>query len=167
MSNELEQLEFKLEKNYWDLETCRKSQNFFCFLGQSKFVFPKKATKFGKLFTVDLTLTTHCQIEGEDFFNFCGLLRKHELYLQPRLTFLHAQVRETLIFGIIGFVEMVFIFSFIRMKSYGSSFASSLKIAYQAITSICCSHILYQNALTFAAQCCRHKPKQFSVFEAL
>ena len=26
MSNKLEQLEFKLEKKYWDLETCSKSQ---------------------------------------------------------------------------------------------------------------------------------------------
>ena len=23
---------------------------------------------------------TYCQIDGEDFFNFCGLLRKRELY---------------------------------------------------------------------------------------
>ena len=45
-----------------------------------KFVFSKKATKFEKIFTVDLTLTTYCQIDGEDFANFCGLLRKHELY---------------------------------------------------------------------------------------
>ena len=40
----------------------------------------KKATKFDEIFTVDLTLTTYCQIDGEDFVNFCGLLRKHELY---------------------------------------------------------------------------------------
>ena len=44
------------------------------------FVFSKKATKIEKTFTVDLTLTTFCQIDGEDFVNFCGLLRKHELY---------------------------------------------------------------------------------------
>ena len=44
-----------------------------------KFVFSKKATKNDKIFTVDLTLTTLCQIDGEDFVNFCGLLRKHEL----------------------------------------------------------------------------------------
>ena len=43
-----------------------------------KFVFSKKATKFEKIFTVDLTLTTYCQINGEDFINFCGLLGKHE-----------------------------------------------------------------------------------------
>ena len=41
-----------------------------------KFVFSKKATKLHEIFTVDLTLTTYCQIDGEDF---CGLLRKHEL----------------------------------------------------------------------------------------
>ena len=43
-------------------------------------MFSKKATKFDKIFTVDLTLTTYRQIDGEDFVNFCGLLRKYELY---------------------------------------------------------------------------------------
>ena len=28
---------------------------------------------------LDLTLCSKCQIGGEDFVNFCGLLRKHEL----------------------------------------------------------------------------------------
>ena len=44
-----------------------------------KFMFSKKATKFDKIFTVDLTLCNTCQIDGEDFVNFCGLFRKHEL----------------------------------------------------------------------------------------
>ena len=44
-----------------------------------KFMFSKKATKFDKIFTVDLTLCSKCQIDSEDFVNFCGLLRKHEL----------------------------------------------------------------------------------------
>ena len=44
-----------------------------------KFVFFKKATKFDEIFTVDLTLTTYCQIDGKDFFNFCRLLRKRKL----------------------------------------------------------------------------------------
>ena len=44
-----------------------------------KFMFSKKATKIDKIFTVDLTVTTYCQIDGEDFINFCGLLRKREL----------------------------------------------------------------------------------------
>ena len=43
-------------------------------------MFSKKATKFEKIFTVDLTLCSKCQIEGEDFVNFCGLLGKYELY---------------------------------------------------------------------------------------
>ena len=43
-----------------------------------KFMFCK-ATKFDKIFTVNLTLCSKCQIDGEDFVNFCGLLRKHEL----------------------------------------------------------------------------------------
>jgi hypothetical protein len=45
-----------------------------------KFIFSKKATKVEKIFTVFLTLCSKCQIDGEDFVNFCGLLRKHELY---------------------------------------------------------------------------------------
>ena len=30
-------------------------------------MFSKKATKIDEIFTVDLTVTTHCQIDGEDF----------------------------------------------------------------------------------------------------
>ena len=44
-------------------------------------MFSKKTTKFDKIFTVDLILFSKCQINGEDFVNFCGLLRKHEVYL--------------------------------------------------------------------------------------
>ena len=43
-------------------------------------MFSKKATKIDKIFTMDLTFTRERQINGEDFLNFCGLLRKHELY---------------------------------------------------------------------------------------
>ena len=35
--------------------------------------------KIDKIFTVDLTVTTYYQIDGEDFVNFCGLFRKREL----------------------------------------------------------------------------------------
>ena len=42
-------------------------------------MFSKKTSKIDEIFTVDLTLTTECQIDGEEFVNFCGLLRKHEL----------------------------------------------------------------------------------------
>ena len=45
-----------------------------------KFIFSKKATKMDKIFTIDLTLYSKCQIDGEDFIHFCGLLRKHKLY---------------------------------------------------------------------------------------
>ena len=45
-----------------------------------KFLFSKKATKIDEIFTVDLILCSKCQIDGEDFVIFCGLLRKHELY---------------------------------------------------------------------------------------
>ena len=44
-----------------------------------KFMFSKKATKINEIFTVYLTLCSKCQIDGEDFINFCDLLRKHEL----------------------------------------------------------------------------------------
>ena len=46
-----------------------------------KFTFSKKATKIDEIFTVDLTLCSRRQIDGEDFVNFCGPLRKHELYM--------------------------------------------------------------------------------------
>ena len=45
-----------------------------------KFMFSRKATKVDEIFAVDLTLTTQCQIDGENLFKFCGLLRKHKLY---------------------------------------------------------------------------------------
>ena len=44
-------------------------------------MFSKKATKIDKIFTTDLTLCSKRQIDGEDFVNFRGLLRKYELYL--------------------------------------------------------------------------------------
>ena len=43
-------------------------------------MFSKKATIIDEIFTVDLTLCSKCQIDGEDFVDFCGLLRKHEFY---------------------------------------------------------------------------------------
>ena len=46
-----------------------------------KFTYSEKATKIDKIFTVDFTVCSNCQIDGEDFVNFCGLLRKRELYL--------------------------------------------------------------------------------------
>ena len=54
--------------------------NYFEFNDFVKFMFSKKATKIDEIFTVDLTLYSKCQIDGEDFVDFCGLLRKHELY---------------------------------------------------------------------------------------
>ena len=44
-----------------------------------KFVFSRRATKIDEIFTVDLTVCSKCQINGEDFIKFCGLLRKYEL----------------------------------------------------------------------------------------
>ena len=45
-----------------------------------KFMFSKKATRVDEIFTVDFTLCSKCQIDGEGFVNFCDLLRKNELY---------------------------------------------------------------------------------------
>ena len=44
-----------------------------------KFIFSRNAVIIDKIFTVDLTLYSKCQIDAADFVNFCGLLRKHEL----------------------------------------------------------------------------------------
>ena len=44
-----------------------------------KFMFSKKAIEIDEIFTLDLTLYSKCQIDGEDFANFCGLLRKHKV----------------------------------------------------------------------------------------
>ena len=41
----------------------------------------KKATNINEIFTVDFPLCSKCQIEGEYFVNFCGLLSKHDLYV--------------------------------------------------------------------------------------
>ena len=50
----------------------------------SKFMFSKKAKKIDEIFT-GLTLCNKRQINGEDFFNFRGLLRKYELYSGKKL----------------------------------------------------------------------------------
>ena len=42
-------------------------------------MFSKKATKIDETFTVDLTLCSKGQIDGEDFVNFSCLLRIYEL----------------------------------------------------------------------------------------
>ena len=44
-----------------------------------KLMFSKMAAKIDEIFTVSLTLCSKCQINDEDFVNFFGLLRKHEL----------------------------------------------------------------------------------------
>ena len=40
-----------------------------------KFGFSKKATKIDEIFTVDLTVCSKCQIDGEDFFKFVAFLK--------------------------------------------------------------------------------------------
>ena len=53
-----------------------------------KFMYSKKATKIDEIFTVNLTVCSNRQINGEDFVNFCGLLGKHELYVQVLFLFI-------------------------------------------------------------------------------
>ena len=48
-------------------------------------MFSKKATIIDEIFNIDLTLCSKCQIDGEDFINFRGLLRKYELYSGKKL----------------------------------------------------------------------------------
>ena len=43
-------------------------------------MFFRRAIKIDNIFTVDLMLYSKRQINGEDFVNFRGLLRKYELY---------------------------------------------------------------------------------------
>ena len=40
-----------------------------------------------KIFTVASMLCSKCQIDGEDFVNFCGLLGKYELYITTELSY--------------------------------------------------------------------------------
>ena len=89
--------------------------NTFLFLKVSflKFMFSKKATKFDKIFTIDLTLSSKCQIISEDFINFCGLLRKHELYDVLSFSSKHQEEGKTeksLIIHVISALEAIFDF---------------------------------------------------------
>ena len=43
-----------------------------------KFILSEKATEIDQIFTVDLTLCSKCQIDGENLVNFYGLHGKHE-----------------------------------------------------------------------------------------
>ena len=53
---------------------CTYDRNLRVFFTYLKFMFSKKATKIGEIFTVDLSLCSKCQMDGEEFINFCGLL---------------------------------------------------------------------------------------------
>ena len=47
-------------------------------------MFSKMAAKIDEIFIIGLTLCRKRQIDGEDFFNFCDLLRIYEFYLGKR-----------------------------------------------------------------------------------
>ena len=57
-------------------------------------MFSKKATKIDEIFNAGLTVTTYCQIDGEDFVNFCGVLRKCELYPEWKIERLKKEETE-------------------------------------------------------------------------
>ena len=72
--------------DFFEIELLPTTNYFYSFENQShahvfdvKFMFSKKATKNDEIFTVNLTFTTYCQINREDFVSFRGLFRKHEL----------------------------------------------------------------------------------------
>ena len=65
--NTKKSLDHDREHLLWDGNTV----GFFIYL---KFIFSKKATKIDEIFTVDLTLYSKCQIEGEDFVDFVAFL---------------------------------------------------------------------------------------------
>ena len=46
-------------------------------------MFSKKATKIDEIFTVDLTRCSKCQIYGEGFVNFRGLLKNMNFTYLP------------------------------------------------------------------------------------
>ena len=48
----------------------KRFHEFFWYI--LKFMFSKKAMKIDEIFNVHLTLCSRCQIDCEDFFNFCG-----------------------------------------------------------------------------------------------
>ena len=64
-----------------------------------KFMFSKKATKFNKIFTVDLTFSSKSQIDGQDFVNFCGLPRKINFNLHgSNLQYFVSGIEESILF---------------------------------------------------------------------
>ena len=58
-------------------EKCQMTDEYYCLLS-SCFLRPQKLMK--SVYLVNLMLCSKCQIDGEDFFNFCSLLRKRRLY---------------------------------------------------------------------------------------
>ena len=57
----------------YDVESNQANYPLFYEQNWVKFMFSKKATKIDKIFTINLTLCSKPQINGEDFVNFCGL----------------------------------------------------------------------------------------------
>ena len=86
INNRLQLERRQFEEDYHDLRNKKEAVaqweaqiseiiNWYVFL-LFKFVFSKNATKIDEIFTSDLTLCSKCQIDSEDFINFCGLFLK-------------------------------------------------------------------------------------------
>ena len=106
-----------------------------------------KAMKIDKILTVDLTFTTQRQINGEDFPNYFGLLRKNELYskvvcfqqqviFSRILTYIFKNVwpqlesREYIEYNSSAEIFLTFCFSFKTFKCTFSTMLSSIIILH-------------------------------------
>ena len=78
-------------------------------------MFSKKATKIAEIFTVDLTLCSNCQIDGEDCVDFCALLRKRELY--EKLFGVSCQTRQK---SVARWAEMIVLITYVAMITSNS-----------------------------------------------
>ena len=74
---------------------CKKNAILLCnvllgtvFLILLKFTFSEKATKIDKIFTVNLTVCSNCQMDGEDFVIFFAFLENMNFtWLRHRIVF--------------------------------------------------------------------------------
>ena len=67
-------------------------------------MFSEKATKIEEIFSVDWTVCSKCQMDGEDFVNFCGLLRKHKLYYKKHTLYINIQPTQMGGFHLVDFI---------------------------------------------------------------
>ena len=86
----------------------KKLKNYFTIIDTIemfplKFMFSKKATKIDEIFTIDVTITTYCQIDGEAFVNFLWHSQK-TWTLTPSESFLYISICK--VFEYFGFKNL-------------------------------------------------------------